>query len=653
MSGLCRECGRYSDNSICSFCGTDLTIAGKTREISLLNERYEILDMVKSGGMGSVYKARDTRLGGFVAVKKLLSSNIKDREYAEMKFTEEGKLLSKLHHSGLPGVIDFFTDRDRDTEERSHYLVMTFIDGKDLETIIRERKGNIFPLDEAMDYFHQILNILSYLHTQDPPVIYRDMKPSNIMIQEGHIFLIDFGIARIFMEKQEGTVTGTPGYSPPEQYKGFADSRSDLYSLGAVMHYLLTGIDPQDETRPTFEFPSIREINPEVPEYVEKILMSMLEMSVDNRPESADEIMRTLHTQERLPVKTRTTGSSMKIFVPLIFALLLLFFCHKGINLKKSYNERFPSPSPGQVSTIVPAGSTFIMPEPTKNTSSKPFYAVISKYGYEGTDDEQLQWPRGMAFDSKGNVYIADSGNKCIKKLSRDWKFIKKWSTDGELVGGFSGIAIDPYDNIYITGPFLNCVQKFDSNGNFIIKWGTAGNGKGQFRFPIGIAVDRYKNIYVLEGNSSIYAPENKPRIHKFDYCGNFITSWGSDGTETGSFQEPESIAVDLSGFVYVLDKDRIQKFDSGGKFITSIGGYEIFGGRTIGIDNAGNIYIGDFYHMQKLDSAGNFITSWGSRGSGAGQFNEISDIIVDSSGCVYVVESRNHRIQKFAPLQR
>lgn len=297
MTQACPGCGMENVDSakFCNNCSKSLSQCG-TSKLTFLDNRYEVISIIKSGAMGCVYKARDTRLNNTVALKKMFSSFTDPQEtrYAEERFREEAQLLSKLHHGGLPKVLDFFIETDPETNISARYLVMTFIEGHDLEVMINERKQTPFPVDEALDYFRQILDILKYLHSQNPPVIYRDMNPRNIMLQNGKIFLVDFGIARQFNPEQKGTAIGTPGYASPEQYKGFAEPRSDLYSLGAVMHYLLTGINPEGNSQTLFTFEPVRTINPDVPEYLEQILMSMVDLVPAKRPSSAEAVERLL-----------------------------------------------------------------------------------------------------------------------------------------------------------------------------------------------------------------------------------------------------------------------------------------------------------------------------------------------------------------------
>jgi len=153
----------------------------------LIGGRYVMISMIKSGAMGCVFKAYDTRLGIHVAVKKMLSPLVTpgEVEYSEKRFRDEATILSSLHHAGLPGVIDFFTTRNASSGETAHYLVMSFIEGRDLESLMEERAQKPFPIPEAPEIFRQIADILTYLHEHNPPIVYCDLKLSNIMLQKG------------------------------------------------------------------------------------------------------------------------------------------------------------------------------------------------------------------------------------------------------------------------------------------------------------------------------------------------------------------------------------------------------------------------------------------------------------------------------------
>jgi ankyrin repeat protein len=163
------------------------------------------------------------------------------------------------------------------------------------EEIMKGRNHKPFNQGEILDWFIRIAGILEYLHSQSPPVIYRDVKPSNVILSEdGKIFLLDFGIAKIFQPQAKGTLIGTPGYAPPEQYKGYTDERSDVYSLGVMMHYFLTGIDPTSDEAGVFSREEIRKMNPGVTEDLENFVTSMIEMEPAKRPGNMKDVRERL-----------------------------------------------------------------------------------------------------------------------------------------------------------------------------------------------------------------------------------------------------------------------------------------------------------------------------------------------------------------------
>jgi serine/threonine protein kinase len=271
----------------------------------LLDGRYRIAKVIGVGGMGRVYLANDTRLANRpVAVKEMMVGQGLQEQKAVEDFSREARVLAPLSHPGIPNLIDYFAERGR------YYLVMEFIAGGDLQGLLDQRSaGARIPEAQVVRWAREILDVLCFLHSQNPPIVYRDLKPGNIMIdQHGRAMIIDFGIARFLPPGGRGTQIGSVGYAPPEQYLGKLEPRSDLYSLGATMHHLLTGRDPQLE--PPFSFPSVRQLAPEVSPETERVVMWALEKEADKRPASAAAML------EALPAPSGEEGPAIMPSVP-------------------------------------------------------------------------------------------------------------------------------------------------------------------------------------------------------------------------------------------------------------------------------------------------------------------------------------------------
>ncbi|MEQ8188188.1 MAG: serine/threonine-protein kinase [Candidatus Eremiobacterota bacterium] len=294
---LCSYCGKINkDNAkFCNGCGNSLQVKIASEEplpvSTILQNRYKIIQLMKKGTSGFIYKAADTKLDNIFAVKELFHYGKSELNHTAERFKREANILANLSHHGLPGVIDYFVSNGR------YYLVIDFIDGYNLSEIL-DRDGNPgLPQKEVINWAGQVLDVLDYLHNRTPPVIYRDIKPQNIMIEpDGHIVLIDFGIARAIepKNKQLNTAIGTNGYAPGEQYFGVAEPRSDLYALGATLHHLLTGISPK-----RFKFERVRTFNPDISPELETIIIKALRYNVEDRFSSATDMKEHL---ERIPL---------------------------------------------------------------------------------------------------------------------------------------------------------------------------------------------------------------------------------------------------------------------------------------------------------------------------------------------------------------
>ncbi len=298
--------GENGDGSTGSPSGKTDTTGKRSAKLTPLTEgtillnRYEIVRKIGGGGMGAVYLASDSNLGGVVrAVKEMVQAHIEEEQQAKAvdDFKRESMILSSLDHVSIPTIFDYFYD---DNEGR-FYLVMKYISGGDLAARLRAApEGKIEELT-VTEWALQIIDVLDYLHSQPSTIVYRDLKPSNIMIDgnSGRIMLIDFGIARSINQKEEKGVTavGTMGYAPPELFSGKVEPRSDIYSLGSTMFHLLTGADPQSNPLLIFDFqknPRPRQINPQLSDQIETILMHSVEYNADARFTSAAEMRAVL-----------------------------------------------------------------------------------------------------------------------------------------------------------------------------------------------------------------------------------------------------------------------------------------------------------------------------------------------------------------------
>ncbi len=259
------------------------------------------------GGMGSVYRARDMHFPNvtkLVAVKEMINMAPDPlvRRTIVQNFEREANLLATLNHPAIPRIYDYFTEEDRS------YLVLEFIHGKDLEAIINDTNGFLTE-EQVLNWAIQLCDVLSFLHNHKPdPIIFRDMKPSNIMINSnGDVVLIDFGIAKTFQVGQKGTMIGTEGYSPPEQYRGEATPLADIYSLGATLHHALTRRDPRLEPPFSFAERPLRRINSRVSPEVEAAVNTALSYNPAERFPGAAEM------KEALMNAARKTGALSRI----------------------------------------------------------------------------------------------------------------------------------------------------------------------------------------------------------------------------------------------------------------------------------------------------------------------------------------------------
>lgn len=304
---------------------------------SVIDGKYKILNKIGQGGMSTVYLAMNERANKPWAVKEVRKDGAADFEVIKQSQIMETNLLKKLDHPNLPSIVDVIDQKD------CFLIVMDYIEGKPLSDALKEQ--NSLPCEDVIEWAKQLCDVLEYLHTRKPPIIYRDMKPSNVMLQpDGTVKLIDFGIAREFKEKkiQDTTCLGTRGYAAPEQFggQGQTDARTDIYCLGATIYHLVTGHNPSE---PPYEMYPIRHWNPAFSSGLEKIILKCTQRNPDDRYQSCAELLYALdHYEEEDEDYKKIQNAKWNAFlVTVIMSVVMLvcsLFCYVGKN-KKTLNE--------------------------------------------------------------------------------------------------------------------------------------------------------------------------------------------------------------------------------------------------------------------------------------------------------------------------
>lgn len=296
QAAACFACGKPLQISSFAghFMGYPQGVEAPQASLHLLHQRYRIISRVGKGGFGAVYKAADTQFGNrAVALKEMSQSGLKPQNATKAvdAFKREAILLAGLTHPNLPRIYDHFMDAGH------WYLVMDFIEGQNLEQYLNTVKTGHLSLEKVLDIGLQLCKVLGYLHTRQPPIVFRDLKPNNIVLTpDGDIYLVDFGIARHFKPGQvrDTSIFGSPGYAAPEQYgRAQTTPSADIYSLGALLHQLLTGNDPLLNTPTTFDFPPLHLHGQAAG--LEKLIMHMVAMDPGKRPTSMADIRHELH----------------------------------------------------------------------------------------------------------------------------------------------------------------------------------------------------------------------------------------------------------------------------------------------------------------------------------------------------------------------
>jgi serine/threonine protein kinase len=383
----CEKCGFEGNRDtaqFCADCGETLSVQALLSMGSVLHERYRVVRVLGKGGMGAVYLVEDTKLYSKLwAMKELLERFVDEVDRAESvaQFQQEAQLLVGLRHPNLPQIVDAFE------EEGRHYLVMEYVEGQTLEAMLLQSPDGTLTESQTLAFAEQICDVLNYLHAHDPPVIFRDLKPANVMVTpEGQVKLIDFGVARLF-DPSKGTDTlkmGTVGYAPPEQYAGQGQTtpRSDVYALGAMLYELLTGDNPEEHP---FVFTPVRAVNRTVSTQTSLTIDKAVQLDPNDRFPSALAMRSSLRGKKktRWPLIAALVGGPL-LLVGAAVGVYFAFFANRGepeivpTEVVAVVETDTPAPTatstPTQVptSTPVPTLTPTETPLPTETPSPTP-----------------------------------------------------------------------------------------------------------------------------------------------------------------------------------------------------------------------------------------------------------------------------------------
>lgn len=270
---------------------------------SVIDGKYKILNVVGKGGMSVVYLAMNERANKQWAIKEVRKDGMQSFEVVKQNLVAETDLLKKLNHPHLPSIIDVIDCDD------TFLIVMDYIEGNPLSKALETSGAQ--NQDDVIEWAKQLCDVLGYLHSRKPPIIYRDMKPSNVMLRpDGNVMLIDFGTAREFKYSSvaDTTCLGTQGYAAPEQFGGHGqtDARTDIYCLGATMYHLVTGHNP---ATPPYEMYPIRQWNPMLSSGLEEIILKCTQRNPEDRYQSCAELLYALDHYKDLDIENKKVQS--------------------------------------------------------------------------------------------------------------------------------------------------------------------------------------------------------------------------------------------------------------------------------------------------------------------------------------------------------
>lgn len=298
---------------------------------SLVDGKYRILRVVGKGGMSVVYQAVNEKANKIWAIKEVRKDGVQNYEVVKQNLIVETELLKRFNHPNLPSIIDVIDG------DGSFLIVMDYIEGNSLSNALETSGAQ--SQEDVVEWSKQLCDVLGYLHSRQPPIIYRDMKPSNVMLKpDGNVSLIDFGTAREFKSSsvEDTTCLGTQGYAAPEQYGGHGqtDARTDIYCLGATMYHLLTGHNP---SMPPYEMYPIRQWNPMLSSGLEQIILKCTQKNPNDRYQSCAELLYDLDRYQILDIETQKRQKvKWRVFLASVIAMLVTALATVGFSIASS-----------------------------------------------------------------------------------------------------------------------------------------------------------------------------------------------------------------------------------------------------------------------------------------------------------------------------
>jgi serine/threonine protein kinase len=663
--------------------------------------RFEVARVLGGGGMGVVVLARDSGNGKEVAIKLIKPELVSDQRMVH-RFVKEAGHLQKLKHPNIVPVLEV-SDRPE-----GPYFVMPYFDKGSLAH--RIRPGQPMEAQEILGIARQVAGGLWFAHSHG--IIHRDLKPANILLgAEGKTCLADFGLARTMfndtiIDVESGQMEGTAPYMSPGVAAGNAeDTRCDIYAFGALLYEMLTGEPPyagrntNDIRKQILDGPPkpIHDRNPEAEAGLVAVAEGAMARELRDRYADMTDVLADL---DRINAGQPTVGphgisgrakkvpSSLWIPAGLVMIALGLWMLWSGASTKVPFTVLPVANTPV---TSLPSHVTPTLPVPPPAVESPPavvtagnwrVFILAGRPGAPGSadgpaPDARFKSPGGIAVDTSGNAYIADTGNNTIRKITRDGAVStlaglagKPGRKDGS--GGAArflaplGVAVDHAGNIYVAEFASDIIRKITSDGVVNTLAGSAADGTGHnahFRNPWSVAVDSTGNVYVAD-KSNFTIRQITPTGRVSTFAGFPGIPGDADGPGSyARFRDPQSVAVDSAGNVYVADTGNyaVRKINSFGLVATLAGAPGKFGVadgagnkarfsniQSIAVGDLGNIYVLDGDTIRKITPGGGVTTLLNTSLAGAqSHIVHPTSMAVDGVGNLYLVEGINDVIWK------